>query len=664
MTDLDGAPKEGEESPEGKRPAFKSIQAMGPITGMGLFIVATVALALVVGPLYDTYGLSSGFKEFAEDELWYLYAFGFVVMMVVMAVVILILRKLLRKRKLKLKYLFAFVVFTSTIVVLQPLIDTLANGAPPSWRDYDIDIENMERAYPLDPFDIGKGLIVYTDRSFHILQKGVYTYDELSKVDVEGTLFEPQFNWEFWIISAKINNDMNIWTVDLNGTLVERGHISSPIEGLEPAGANLFTIMNWSTENIDYLILSVWVNQTDWRMITSPMEDLTDYTDWTSRLNKSRGPYYPASGWTNGESKLRYSWGIRGFSFHHTENGTVIVHPSYQGHPDVEWLYMMGRDGLYYEQPPPLPNSTQPRPGILYYFWTPVWEEVIEHEEFGLEPTEVSFNFDGSSYDLLIIRGDRLYRDNNGTKEDEYYLSEVALAVFQEGYEGRIWLVFDGAVSTGYLEDTERNQLPIQALSIILAGLLVGLLLWKPKWWLVDLGGLLMGAGVIAIMGISFPIPFTILLLVLLAVYDFISVYKTKHMIALADSVVEAKMPILLVFPMKWSYRYEDETNLMDPKRKRESLFMGLGDVIIPGILILSAATFLSPVGGVRLLGFIYPPVGVALFTLLGMIVGWGSLMFFVLKGKAHAGLPPINTGTILGFIIGHMIIYGTLVFW
>jgi presenilin-like A22 family membrane protease len=264
---------------------------------------------------------------------------------------------------------------------------------------------------------------------------------------------------------------------------------------------------------------------------------------------------------------------------------------------------------------------------------------------------------------LIAARGDTLFV-GDGENEDRYTLIEEPIALFQDGYDGDIWVVFHGSVASGNFDDRERNQIYIQALSIILAGILVGLLLWKPKWWLVDLGGLLMGAGVIAIMGISFPIPFTILLLVLLAVYDFISVYKTKHMIALADSVVEAKMPILLVFPMKWSYRYEDETNLMDPKRKRESLFMGLGDVIIPGILILSAATFLSPVGGARLFGFIYPPVGVALFTLLGMLLGWGSLMYFVLKGKAHAGLPPINSGTILGFIIGHLIIYGTFVFW
>jgi len=164
-------------------------------------------------------------------------------------------------------------------------------------------------------------------------------------------------------------------------------------------------------------------------------------------------------------------------------------------------------------------------------------------------------------------------------------------------------------------------------------------------------------------MGISFPLPFTILLLILLAVYDFISVYKTKHMIALADSVVEAKMPILLVFPMKWSYRYEDQTNLMDSKRKRESLFMGLGDVIIPGVLVLSAFTFLPNKGGMELFGFIPPSLSVALFAWAGMLIGFSILISFVLKGKAHAGLPPLCGGTILGFLIGHLVIYGDLLF-
>jgi presenilin-like A22 family membrane protease len=151
--------------------------------------------------------------------------------------------------------------------------------------------------------------------------------------------------------------------------------------------------------------------------------------------------------------------------------------------------------------------------------------------------------------------------------------------------------------------------------------------------------------------------------MILLAIYDAIAVYKTKHMIALADAVVESKMPVLLVFPMKLSYRYEDEKNLMDPKRKRESMFMGLGDVIIPGILIVSAASWLPKYGGTGLLGMT-APLTVAIFTMLGMLVGFGILMRWVIKGKAHAGLPPLNGGAILGFMIGHLIVYGSFIFW
>ncbi len=149
--------------------------------------------------------------------------------------------------------------------------------------------------------------------------------------------------------------------------------------------------------------------------------------------------------------------------------------------------------------------------------------------------------------------------------------------------------------------------------------------------------------------------------MVLLAVYDAISVYKTKHMISLADSVVESKMPILLVFPMRLDYRYEDETNLMDPKRKRESLFMGLGDVIIPGILVISSFAWLPKADG--LLG-LSGPLSVALFTMLGMLLGYAILIRWVLKGSAHAGLPPLNGGAILGFLIGHLLVYGSFVFW
>ena len=137
-------------------------------------------------------------------------------------------------------------------------------------------------------------------------------------------------------------------------------------------------------------------------------------------------------------------------------------------------------------------------------------------------------------------------------------------------------MVFNGVVINGQYNDQARMQWYVTLAGFTLAAGLMILILKIPKWWIIDIAGILMGAGVVAMMGISFPLLFTILLMVLLAVYDAVAVYKTKHMIALADAVVESKMPILLVFPMKLSYRYEDEKNLMDPKRKRESMFMGL----------------------------------------------------------------------------------------
>jgi presenilin-like A22 family membrane protease len=33
--------------------------------------------------------------------------------------------------------------------------------------------------------------------------------------------------------------------------------------------------------------------------------------------------------------------------------------------------------------------------------------------------------------------------------------------------------------------------------------------------------------------------------------------------------------------------------------------------------------------------------------------------MFFVKQGSAHAGLPPLNGGAILGFILGFVIMHG-----
>ncbi|MFB6150786.1 MAG: presenilin family intramembrane aspartyl protease PSH, partial [Haloarculaceae archaeon] len=90
------------------------------------------------------------------------------------------------------------------------------------------------------------------------------------------------------------------------------------------------------------------------------------------------------------------------------------------------------------------------------------------------------------------------------------------------------------------------------------AGLL-GVLLWVyPEWYVIDAAGVVMGAGAAGLFGISFGLLPALILLVVLAVYDAISVYGTEHMLTLASGVMDLKVPIVLVVPLSLSYSYLD----------------------------------------------------------------------------------------------------------
>jgi presenilin-like A22 family membrane protease len=183
-----------------------------------------------------------------------------------------------------------------------------------------------------------------------------------------------------------------------------------------------------------------------------------------------------------------------------------------------------------------------------------------------------------------------------------------------------------------------------------------------PEWYVVDGVGITVAAGVTAIIGISFAILPAIILLVVLAVYDAISVYKTKHMVTLADAVTEQHLPILLVIPKSKSYSYKTEAGLKEQlkkKKKREAMFMGLGDIIIPGALVVSAFRWLPDQ---LFIGF-PAQILVAIFTMIGVVIGFSILMRFVLKGNPQAGLPLLNAGAILGFLVSYIFFYGDLGF-
>ena len=189
-------------------------------------------------------------------------------------------------------------------------------------------------------------------------------------------------------------------------------------------------------------------------------------------------------------------------------------------------------------------------------------------------------------------------------------------------------------------------------LSITAAAILVIALVKYPEWYVIDICGIMVAVGAIATFGISLSIFLVIVLLIGLAIYDAISVYKTKHMIDLADTVLHLKLPIILVIPKIRKYSLIKETKSLKEKLKydeeRDAFFMGLGDVIIPGFLV--ASTFHNATSNGLL---------IALSVMLGTLFGFIALMTSVIKGKPQAGLPYLCSGAILGYLISSYLLFG-----
>ncbi|HEV8049536.1 MAG TPA: presenilin family intramembrane aspartyl protease PSH [Thermoplasmata archaeon] len=199
--------------------------------------------------------------------------------------------------------------------------------------------------------------------------------------------------------------------------------------------------------------------------------------------------------------------------------------------------------------------------------------------------------------------------------------------------------------------------------SVPLAGIVAVTLLLaltiEPQWYVVDLAGFVAAGSLIALLGISFGILPTFILLLALMVYDAVAVYGTKHMLTLADVVTEMKVPILMVMPSESGFDYTRSGGLKSqqakPREEREAMFMGLGDVVIPGTLVVSA--FISLPARAFALG-IGGNLIAAFGALAGSLVGYLFLIRLVNRGNAQAGLPFLNGGAIAGYAVAYLAVF------
>ncbi|DAC51588.1 MAG TPA: hypothetical protein D7H87_01545, partial [Candidatus Poseidoniales archaeon] len=208
-------------------------------------------------------------------------------------------------------------------------------------------------------------------------------------------------------------------------------------------------------------------------------------------------------------------------------------------------------------------------------------------------------------------------------------------------------------------------------IGILFSVLLMILLYVHSEWYVVNTVGILVGSGVIVMLGVSFVPTLIMVFMIAAAIYDAWAVYKSKHMLDLADTMMNLNLPILLVAPQDSDYTMRTERmtvhdandaddNLVPQvaqervvAKSNDAMLMGLGDVIFPGMLVLSTIQYVGGDNGLLM----------AMTTLVGSLIGYSILMYYVGKGQAQAGLPLLNGGAILGYVVGGLLTIGMAMF-
>lgn len=166
-----------------------------------------------------------------------------------------------------------------------------------------------------------------------------------------------------------------------------------------------------------------------------------------------------------------------------------------------------------------------------------------------------------------------------------------------------------------------------------LAGIVLGLSFAGAKVFLPQLknpAAILATAGVGVVFGVSLGVVPILIFLTLLSVYDFLSVFVTKHMVEIAEFVIKKELAFTVT------------AKRVLPGKKVKRIDLGTGDLIAPVMLEVSILPY-SPVA--------------ALFVMVGSFVAMSLFLFFVWKKKlVLPALPPIVLGMVAGLIAGFLI--------
>lgn len=199
------------------------------------------------------------------------------------------------------------------------------------------------------------------------------------------------------------------------------------------------------------------------------------------------------------------------------------------------------------------------------------------------------------------------------------------------------WLIFVGSLTVFELTIGE----PI---AMTLAALLVILRFAKPIVLLQNLAIVLAIAGIAPQLAMLFGTPTILVVLVIISVYDYIAVFKTKHMVTMFQKLNAHNTPFALMIPDKGNLLQKiTPPSSSKSKKGRDFFFLGTGDIAFPAIFAVAALADFGPTS--------------AVLIIIGSVVGMLFDHYLLLKlEKPIPALPSIALFSILGFALSLLI--------
>ncbi|NIO44121.1 MAG: hypothetical protein GTN36_01005 [Candidatus Aenigmarchaeota archaeon] len=173
----------------------------------------------------------------------------------------------------------------------------------------------------------------------------------------------------------------------------------------------------------------------------------------------------------------------------------------------------------------------------------------------------------------------------------------------------------------------------------------IALTAWKvfrPTIVSQNVAAIISGSGAGALLGVLLGITPCIIFMMILSVYDFVSVFITKHMVKMAKAITERPMAFTIAAPHK--FKKAKYIPHKGAKKKVHVFQLGLGDIVIPlmfSVSILNKFTIFH-----------------SIITVIGSLIGLLLLTLYITrKPRALPALPFVCTGALSGYLISIFIL-------